>query len=1003
MDSFDKACPLILNYIKETLPCLIPLPLIVKSIRFLSNERDLLGITTDGHCFGFNIYLKNFHKIKLSANELNEILLYQNGALALITDPSTIFCLEVKTLNIKNKITLTSNEFVQSLFMPNENYLFSRMKNGGVFRWKTADFKNPKQIFFDEDLDFFTISEDSFVIGGLKTKIAVFSLKFEVIAEKKLGFSTKNNIVCSPLNNFLCVSHKKTLIVLYKNNLNIKDKICFTDKIAGFCFTRDEKYLLATTPSGNLVFVDTLTFQSLLTIPVFTSLSSFIHIAKDNSKICVMVGDELFLVKFPKIQQIDYYSQTPKILDYSDTIEISTKVFSPSKDLLIESSYSKTINVWNISEKKCETLIGHDDVVLSLHVINSSILASGSKDNSIKIWNYRKLLLLNTLYGHVDSITCLGSKDEILLSGSCDQTIKIWKWEDSILFHTIKFDSKIVGLYCSDKNFIVATFNSLQMWDIEGFSLVMNKFVSCDINCLIVASDGNKLIIDKKLGKCIENPCFYQNITIWGKNNYYDFLRYIQNILWNNTPEYSADMENFIILPYRINILHFYAYKNYEEHIAKDIFNKVGFFNSFESENPISLSIKQNNSDCIVSIINAYFSMNTYPLQFEILTYKDLIAINAINTKEISKLYSMIWYESFTTLPKYCDYHTSLPISLQTDSKFIYSTKFIPLYNENTGLEIRYFTSLLSLPIEIGTQDSILLIESIVQANPYIFSADIIKKLIFYKWNNIKWFIGIEAVWYLLYFVFLIESIAYSNSQASLIQTNVLSSVISLWMIYKIFATKHLTGWHIFDIFRLLLMILYTVENLSNTPYEIEYVFILVALLSAVQGLYYFSIFSKTRLIAYKIIEAFTKLISFISVIVYLLGTLALVLAESNYVLEIENPEWKTMNSAFTCVVWLMMLCFLLSIKSKKTDKHQNLKELASIICCYEKVLVWKRSKKSAKFFQQCCQSVNKKISNKKKFFKNTENWKNDFFMIDDKLKSIENQFERLEKLVKKL
>ena len=101
-------------------------------------------------------------------------------------------------------------------------------------------------------------------------------------------------------------------------------------------------------------------------------------------------------------------------------------------------------------------------------------------------------------------------------------------------------------------------------------------------------------------------------------------------------------MENFIILPYRINILHFYAYKNCEEHIAKAIFNKVGFFNSFESENPISLSIKQNNSDCIVSIINAYFSMNTYPLQFEILTYKDLIAINAINTKEISKLYSMI-------------------------------------------------------------------------------------------------------------------------------------------------------------------------------------------------------------------------------------------------------------------------------------------------------------------------------------------------------------------------
>ncbi|NRB22012.1 hypothetical protein HRU45_04720 [Candidatus Dependentiae bacterium] len=87
-----------------------------------------------------------------------------------------------------------------------------------------------------------------------------------------------------------------------------------------------------------------------------------------------------------------------------------------------------------------KTLNDHRDFVNSVAWNpDGTQLASGSSDETIKIWNPHAGILLHTLNGHTDWVRSVAWNPDgtQLASGSYDRTIKIWNIDKERLITTI--------------------------------------------------------------------------------------------------------------------------------------------------------------------------------------------------------------------------------------------------------------------------------------------------------------------------------------------------------------------------------------------------------------------------------------------------------------------------------------------------------------------------------------------------------------------------------------
>ena len=84
-----------------------------------------------------------------------------------------------------------------------------------------------------------------------------------------------------------------------------------------------------------------------------------------------------------------------------------------------------------------------------LNLISSDILASGSSDQTIKLWNITNGQLIRTLTGHAGDIERaldLMSDGQTLVSGSEDHKIKLWNWKTGECLNTINTGLNIRAL-----------------------------------------------------------------------------------------------------------------------------------------------------------------------------------------------------------------------------------------------------------------------------------------------------------------------------------------------------------------------------------------------------------------------------------------------------------------------------------------------------------------------------------------------------------------------------
>jgi hypothetical protein len=129
----------------------------------------------------------------------------------------------------------------------------------------------------------------------------------------------------------------------------------------------------------------------------------------------------------PKAIVIDSH-QTERKYSFSATTPLTPPIaVSPSRSRISSESHSELVC------SLCWDTVGNN-------------IASGSYDNTIKIWDGKSLKLFKTFEGHSDSVLSVswnhdGNK---IVSGSVDKTIKIWDSSTGIVLHTLEGHSSLV-------------------------------------------------------------------------------------------------------------------------------------------------------------------------------------------------------------------------------------------------------------------------------------------------------------------------------------------------------------------------------------------------------------------------------------------------------------------------------------------------------------------------------------------------------------------------------
>lgn len=159
-----------------------------------------------------------------------------------------------------------------------------------------------------------------------------------------------------------------------------------------------------------------------------TSLES--HPEKDQLAYCYSCAEKKNNVH---VWQSAHQGDRIELVGHTDTVGAVT--YCPGADqtgaaLLASGSADTTIKLWDIEHKSpIVTFSGHEKAVVALAYTRvHQLLASGSKDTTIRLWNLTTQEALLTLKGHTESVTSLAHIPEQsrLVSVSGDATVKEW-------------------------------------------------------------------------------------------------------------------------------------------------------------------------------------------------------------------------------------------------------------------------------------------------------------------------------------------------------------------------------------------------------------------------------------------------------------------------------------------------------------------------------------------------------------------------------------------------
>ncbi len=186
---------------------------------------------------------------------------------------------------------------------------------------------------------------------------------------------------------------------------------------------------------------------------------------------------------------------------------------------LASGSYDNSIKLWDVQTGQCvQTLRGHSGSINALTMLGDWHLASGSHDKSIKLWNVQTGQCVQTLQEHsqpVTALTLLG--DGHLASGSYDKSIKLWDVQTGQCVQTLQgHSSYVLALTMLDDGRLASGSEdkSIKLWNVQrgqcvqtlqGHSSYVRVLTLLGDGRLASGSyDGNIKLWNVQTGRCVQ-------------------------------------------------------------------------------------------------------------------------------------------------------------------------------------------------------------------------------------------------------------------------------------------------------------------------------------------------------------------------------------------------------------------------------------------------------------------------------------------------------------------